>query len=107
MNRIPVTEAAKLAGITREQARYWSTLLDLEVKKEGRVSYLPAGSENLLLAMAKAVSSGSSPSVAANEVKSVHALPVESPAPICENDNEKSAARIAELEKAILLLAES
>jgi len=58
MNRIPITEAAKQAGITREQARYWSRLLDLDMIKEGRVSYLAAGSENMLSAMAQAVKSG-------------------------------------------------
>jgi hypothetical protein len=103
MNRIPITEAAKLAGITREQARYWSKLLDLPIEKDGRVSYLPAGSENLLAAMKKAVDSGLAPAVAAAEVKSVHALPVVNDSPIRNQDN--AADKIADLEKAVLLMA--
>ncbi|MDD3376533.1 MAG: hypothetical protein PHF08_03655 [Candidatus Riflebacteria bacterium] len=105
MTKIALTEAANLTGINRDKARYWSTLLDLEIAKEGRVSYLPGGAEKLLLAMAQSVSGGLSPSVAAQEVKALHALPVESPAPICNQDNH-TADKIADLEKAVLLLAE-
>lgn len=105
MTKIALTEAANLSGINRDKARYWSTLLDLEIAKEGRVSYLPGGAEKLLLAMAQSVSGGLSPSVAAQEVKALHALPVESPAPICNQDNH-TADKIADLEKAVLLLAE-
>jgi hypothetical protein len=108
MNRIPITEAAKQAGISREQARYWSRLLDLEMIKDGRVSYLPSGSENMLSAMAQSVASGQAPSVAASEVKATFAAPVIMPKqPETEQGNAELTARLNDLEKAVLLLVES
>lgn len=104
MNRIPITEAAKLAGITREQARYWSRLLDLEMTKDGRVSYLPAGSESLLLAMAQAVKNGQAPAVAAAEVKTTYAPP---PPMVQPESGSDIAARLEQLEKSVLMLADS
>lgn len=102
--RIAITEAANIAELSRDKCRYWAQLLDLPIEKDGRVSYLPAGSEKLLAAMKKAVDSGLAPAVAAAEVKNVHALPVlDTPAPICNQDN--AADKIADLEKAVLLMA--
>lgn len=105
MNRIPITEAAKQAGITREQARYWSRLLDLDMIKEGRVSYLAAGSENMLLAMAQAVRAGQAPAVAAAEIKATFAAPAIVP----EQPGQNNAImnRLHDLESAVLLLVES
>lgn len=107
MNRIPITEAAKLAGITREQARYWSRLLDLEMIKDGRISYLAAGSENMLLAMAESVKSGQAPSVAASEIKNTFAAPAASVPTKTEQGNDEMIARLNSLESAVILLAES
>lgn len=106
MNRIPITEAAKQAGITREQARYWSRLLDLEMIKDGRISYLAAGSENMLLAMAESVKSGQAPSVAASEIKNTFAAPAIVPPEQPEN-NTAIIARLNDLESAVLLLVQS
>lgn len=106
MNKLPLIDLAKKLSITPTQCRYWSKLCGIEIEKSGRISYLPESAERLLNAMSTAINGGLSPSVAANEVMANHA-PVESPAPICENGNEKSAARLNELEKAVLLLAES
>jgi hypothetical protein len=106
MNKIPLIDLAKKLSITPTQCRYWSKLCGIEIEKSGRISYLPESAERLLSAMSTAINGGLSPSVASNEVMATHA-PVESPAPICTQDNEKSAARITELEKAVLLLAES
>lgn len=105
MNRIPITEAAKLAGITREQARYWSRLLDLEMIKDGRISYLAAGSENMLLAMAESVKSGQAPSVAASEIKNTFAAPAIVPEQ--PENNTAIIARLNDLESAVLLLVQS
>ena len=108
MNRIPITEAAKLAGISREQARYWSRLLDLEMIKDGRVSYIPPGSENILIAMKKAVDSGLSPAAAAVEVKNIYPLPVVHEV---HQDNQQNIdivlAKMADLEKSIMFLAQT
>jgi hypothetical protein len=105
MNKLPLIDLAKKLSITPTQCRYWSKLCGIEIEKSGRISYLPESAERLLNAMSTAINGGLSPSVAANEVMATHA-PVESPAPICTQDTE-SAARINELEKAVLLLAES
>lgn len=105
MNRIPITEAAKLANITREQARYWSRLLDLEMIKDGRISYLAAGSENMLLAMAESVKSGQAPSVAASEIKNTFAAPAIVPEQ--PENNTAIIARLNDLESAVLLLVQS
>jgi hypothetical protein len=105
MERIPLTEAATLAGLTRDKARYWSGVLELPITKQGRVSYLPAGADRLLSAMRIAVDGGMSPATAAVEVKSVHSLPVEKNAPICAIESNTSA-RLADLEKAVMLLVE-
>lgn len=104
MNRISVTDAATFAGIPREKARYWSTLLDLEMTKDGRVSYLPAGSESLLLAMAQAVKNGQAPAVAAAEVKTTYAPP---PPMVQPESGSDIAARLEQLEKSVLMLADS
>ena len=100
MNRISITDAATFAGIPREKARYWSTLLDLAIEKDGRVSYLQPGAENLLLAMAHAVAGGLSPSVAAVDCKAVHALPK-----VQEVDRDNAVSQIVDLQNAIMLLA--
>lgn len=105
MNRIPITEAAKLANITREQARYWSRLLDLEMIKDGRISYLAAGSENMLLAMAESVKSGQAPSVAAAEIRATFAAPAIVPEQ--PENNTAIIARLNDLESAVLLLVQS
>lgn len=104
MNKIAITEAAKFADITREKARYWARLLKLEVTKQGRISYIPEGSETIILAMAKAVSGGLSPSLAANEVLTVHALPVTKE--IKQIDSSELTNRINSLEQAVMLLVE-
>jgi hypothetical protein len=105
MNRIPLTEAATLAGLTRDKARYWSGVLELPIVKEGRVSYLPDGADRLLNAMRVAVEGGMSPATAAVEVKNIHTLPVEKSAPIRTADTD-TAARINDLENAVMLLVE-
>ena len=104
---VTILEAASKACITKQKVRYWLELLDIEITKTEGKFYLPAGAVDLLISMQKAVTSGISPAVAAIEIKDIQALPVESPAPICnqDNHNDKSSARITELEKAVLLLA--
>jgi len=104
MNKIAITEAANFAEITREKARYWTRLLKLEVTKQGRISYIPEGSEKILLAMAKAVSGGLSPSLAAKEVLTVHALPVVKE--VKQIDSSEFTHRINSLEQAVMLLVE-
>jgi len=101
---LTILEAATLAGVTKDKCRYWLKLLDLDAtKKEGKL-FFPDHAADILQAMKKAVDSGLSPVAAAVEVKNLHALPVKNHAPICNQDN--AADKIADLEKAVLLLAE-
>ena len=104
---VTILEAASKARITKQKVRYWLELLDIEMTKAEGKFYLPAGAVDLLISMQKAVTSGASPAVAAIEIKATQALPVSSSEAISsqDNQNDKSAARIGELEKAVLLLA--
>lgn len=104
---VTILEAASKARITKQKVRYWLELLDIEMTKTEGKFYLPAGAVDLLISMQKAVTSGASPAVAAVEIKATQALPVSSPEETYSqsNQNDKSAARITELEKAVLLLA--
>lgn len=104
---VTILEAASKARITKQKVRYWLELLDIEMTKAEGKFYLPAGAVDLLISMQKAVTSGASPAVAAIEIKATQALPVSSSEAISsqDNQNDKSAARITELEKAVLLLA--
>lgn len=104
MENISITEAANFAKVTREKARYWSKLLELKITKLGRVSYIPAGSEQLIMAMNKSISNGLSPSVAAKEVLSIHALPTTNKPSNIDSNEFKN--RINSLEQAVMLLVE-
>ena len=101
---VTILEAATSARITKQKVRYWLELLDVEITKNEGKFYLPTGAVDLLTSMQKAVASGISPAVAAIEIKAIQALPAKSPAPICNQDNH-TAGRIGELEKAVMLLA--
>jgi hypothetical protein len=100
-----ILELSEKARVSKEKARYWLKLLDLQpVKKEGKLYYC-AGSDDLLTAMKQLVVAGLPPVAAAGEAKHVCPKPVtaalDTPAPICNQDSGK----LADLEKAILLMA--
>ncbi len=103
---LTILEAATVAGVTKDKCRYWLKLLDLDlVKKEGKL-YLSESAADLLKVMKNSVDSGLSPVAAAVEVKQLHAMPVKSDAPICNQDNDNLVVdKIADLEKAVLLMA--
>ncbi len=101
---ITIREAATLAGVTKDKCRYWLKLLDLEMVKQDGKLFLSDHAADLLKAMKSAVDSGLAPVAAVQEVKNIHALPVKSDAPICNQDNQV-ADKIAALEKAVLLMA--
>lgn len=105
MNKISFIDAAKYVGITLSQAKYWSKLLQLETVKESRNLFLVAGGEKILETMNKIVSGGVSPSAAAKEILSVHALPVVQEHTE-ENINDKLTERIISLEKAVMMLVD-
>ena len=106
MNKLSITEAATQIGISRDKIRYWMKLLELEIIKEGRISYISLGAEKLLLVMAKSVSSGLAPSVAAKEVLNIHSLS-ETQEPEMQTIHLNFVTdRIQSLEKAVMLLVE-
>lgn len=98
---ITIREAAALADVSKDKCRYWLKLLDLEMVKQDGKLLLPGNAVNLLQAMKKIVDSGVSPVAAAVEVKSIHALPVVQEV----NQDNNTADKIADLQKAVLLLA--
>jgi len=104
MNKLSIIEASEKLGLSPTQSRYWCKLLEIEITKEGRISFIPADSENLLSAMKQAVDSGISPAVAAIETKATCSPPL----PMIQQLESGSAvaARIIDLEKAVMLLAE-
>ena len=104
MNTISLSEASKHANITRTQARYWTKLLELKLTKKNRTIFLASGSEKLLEAMNNIVKSGVSPSLAAKEVLSIHALPVA--ATSNEVNSNEFTDRMLSLENAVMLLVE-
>ena len=106
MNKVSITEAATQIGISRDKIRYWTKLLELEIIKEGRISYISQGAEKLLLIMAKSVSSGLAPSVAAKEVLNIHSFPEVQPPEIQAINQSLVTDRIQSLEKAVMLLVE-
>lgn len=65
-------------GITLDKARYWVSLLDIEVVKIGRVRHLRGSDSKLLEKMAVLVTGGLSPIMAAATLK---AAPDQSPEP--------------------------
>jgi hypothetical protein len=107
MSKLSITEASEKIGISPTQCRYWSKLLEIEITKEGRVSFIPSGSENLLLAMKQAVEGGQSPSVASVEIKATFAAPPMIQEQINQNNNLDFLNKITELEKAVMFLAEN
>jgi len=100
---VTILEAATLASVSKDKARYWLKLLDLETTKQDGKLLLPDHAADLIQAMKKAVDSGLAPVAAAVEIKNVHALPVVNDSPIRNQDN--AADKIADLEKAVLLMA--
>jgi len=106
MKQISLSEVANITGITKSKIKYWANLLNLEIKKQKRILFLPAGSEEILLAMAKAISGGLSPSSAAKEVLTVHALPTIQEEESKKIDIDKLTDRISSLDQAIMLLVE-
>ena len=104
MNQASLSELANITGITKSKIKYWASLLNLKITKENRILFLAQGSEVILTAMAKSISCGLSPAIAAKEVLSVHALPV-----VRKNkevNTNKLTDRIASLENAVMLLVE-
>jgi len=101
-----ILELAEHARVSKEKARYWLKLLELTpTKQEGKL-YYSAGSDELLAAMKNLVDSGMPPVAAATEAKLISPTPAASaelPAPICNQDSQK----IADLEKAVLLMAQT
>jgi hypothetical protein len=108
MDKIPLLQAIKQINISPTQGRYWLKLLDVAIEKKGRIAYIPGDSLRLLSAMKKNISAGNSPATAATEVKNIHAMPKEIEPKVNQgNFNQVIIERLADLEKAVLLVAES
>ena len=105
VNMITILEAAKKLEITKDKCRHWFKLLDIKPTKKGRTLFLSHDEMSLLFAMKKGIDAKLSPIKAAHEVKEVHATPERAIAPI-QQEITTTNKKIADLEKAVLLLAE-
>lgn len=112
-NMILVTKVAARIGATRDQVRYWSSLLEVKPTRKGRVSFLDQETVERLAMMASLINGGDSPMIAAakvgagkgkaataEEIAEVVQIPPNIPAKV-ENDD-----RLARMEKAILALTD-
>jgi len=104
-NLLSITEASEKVKVSRDKIRYWAKLLNIEIIKKGRVSYIPETSNRLLLEVKKSVAAGLSPSLSAKEVLTTYAEPEQTKE--IEVSVESTNNRIESLERAIMLLAES
>lgn len=95
-------KVAERAGINRDKARYWLGLLgESPVKSDGKLM-VNEESATMLEAMRKTIAAGTSPAVAAQEVKGILSQPA------CPTIREPdTTARLESLEKSIMLLVES
>ncbi len=102
---VTILEAATAAGVSKDKARYWVKLLELEtIKKDGKL-FLPDNASDLLNAMKNAVEGGIAPVAAAVDVKNIHSCP-SIPGLNQENRADDSVlGKITELQNAIILLA--
>lgn len=101
---LSILEVAKNVDLSKDKARYWLKLLDIEPIKKDRILLFPEDSRSMLEAMKKAVAAGMAPVAAAAEIRATFAAPVLSEQ-ISGNDDTNN--RLRDLEKAIMLLVES
>ena len=108
---IALRDAAKKAGITPAQAKYWVKLLGIALVMRGRAGFLEVEAADNLLRMAGLVTGGVSPKNAAFEISGIvhekEIIPIE-PDVIGELKEklERMEAKNGLIEKAILMLAE-
>ncbi|RLC89162.1 MAG: hypothetical protein DRI37_04545 [Chloroflexi bacterium] len=101
---ITILEAAKKLEITKDRCRHWFKLLEIKPTKKGRTLFLSHDEMNLLFIMKKGIDTKLSPLKAAQEIKELHVTPERAIEPIQKANNTNN--KIADLEKAVLLLAE-
>lgn len=103
---LSILEAAKSADLSKDRARYWLKLLDIEPIKKDRILLFPNDSSSMLEAMKKAVSAGLPPVAAAAEIRATFAAPAIVPEQPVQG-NAEIIDRLNDLESAVVLLAES
>jgi len=102
---VTILEAATMARVSKDKARYWFKLLELEtIKKDGKL-FFPDNAVDLLNAMKNAIEAGLAPVAAAVEVKSIHPCPAIKQPPHDSNQSDIVLDKITELQNAIMLLA--
>lgn len=111
---VALRDAAKKAGITPAQAKYWVKLLGIVLVMKGRVGFLEQEAADNLVKMAELVSGGMSPKNAAFEVSGVVPEKDIMPLELIEPDGvgelkeklERLEAKNDLIEKALVMLAE-
>lgn len=102
-NMLPLGKLAERAGINRDKARYWASLLGIALVKVDGKLMVPEEAAGHLEAMRKAVAAGTSPAVAAQEVKTL--LPL--PEPPTASQAPQDSPRLESLERAVLAMADT
>lgn len=102
---LTILEAATSANLTKDKARYWLKLLNIEPIKKDRVLLFPDDAAYMLASMQNAVSTGMPPVAAAAEIKTTYAPPAITP----EQPEYNTAVieRLHGVESAIMLLVEN
>ena len=104
---LTIREAANSARVSKEKARYWLKLMQIDLVKQDGKLYLADNAADLLQEMKKAIESGLTPAAAAVDVKNTYPLPgVPADNSNQVNDNQV-LQKIADLEASILFLAET
>ncbi len=102
---VTILEAATIARVSKDKARYWFKLLELEtIKKDGKL-FFPDNAVDLLNAMKNAVEAGIAPVAAAVEVKNIHLCQAIQHTPQDSNQNDIVLDKITDMQNAIMLLA--
>jgi len=105
---LSILEAAKSANLSKDKARYWLKLLDIEPIKKDRILLFPDDSSAMLEAMKNAVDSGLAPVAAAQDVKNIHALPtIQEFHQDAPGKNNIVLDKIESLERSVLFLAQT
>ncbi len=99
-------DVVKEANVTSDKARYWLSLLKIEVKKNGRNRCLTQEEARQLIGMARLVDEGNSPQQAAAVLKAATITESSSVSKV-SGENSQVAVRLESIEKAILALAEN
>lgn len=104
---VTLPEASRIARTTPDRARYWLSLLGIETFKNGKFRYVPPMAVAILQAMAGLIGEGMAPAEAAKQAREKAATDATAIAAPVPTPDPRPDDRLANLEKAVLTMAES